>query len=70
MHIFGQKEVVHQTLDDTAPLALFPYSYTGGRGERFTVKLEGRLPLRRCLGGRRYIRPDLDCWPPDDNARR
>ena len=28
MHILGQKEVVHQTLGDTAPLALFLYSYT------------------------------------------
>ena len=63
MHIFEQKEAVHQTLGNMAPVALLPYSYKGERGEGFTVELEGGLPFRRCPRCRRYIHPGLDSWP-------
>ena len=70
MYVFGQKEVVYQTLSDTTPFALIPYSYTGGRGERFTVKLERRLPFRRDLGGGRCVRPGLGRWLSDNDTPR
>jgi len=68
MYVFEQKEVVRQNLSDMTPFALIPYSYTGGRGEGFVVKLECRLPFRRDLGGGCHVRPGLGYWLSNNDS--
>ena len=64
-----QKRVC-QTLSDTTPFALIPYSYTGRRGERFTVKLERRLPFHCDSGGGHCVRSGLGHWLLDNDTPR
>ena len=69
-NIFKQEKVVHQTLGNTPPFILSPYSYTGRRGKGFAIELKCGLPIRLGSGGGRHVWPNLGYQLLDNDPSR